>query len=555
MKTPYESLGRHALACLRRTTAQAYRVQAQQLAHLMQENQDTVFGTQHHFAEVRTMRDYQDAVPCTDYDDYASAVQCMLNGQSNLLTRHDPIYYSISSGSTGTPKYVPVSRTDMRLHYLYVYGGIYGMLREYYPTLPSDALFGKIFQVSEFAKTHLDNGVLCGIRSASLYQWLDRRGTFDAQDYCVPKEVLFPAKLEDLTYVKVRFALAERNLCAIHGVFSHRVVSILAYIRRNWDLLLRDMQYGTVDDRVALSQAWKEKVCRWLPPDPERAAALRALHVDRDPQDMVRKLWPKIKYIIAIGGQRFPRYTALLQAYAPDVPIHHFIYGASEGFLSIADGVNRPDAYILLPEAGLFEFIPLDSAPDVRPLTMEQVQVGRQYELIFTNHSGLYRYRMRDVLEVVGFSGQSPIVRFCYRRNQVLNLADEKTNDAQLAQAMQLLTQQASVSLTGYCVQADDTILPGRYRFYLECPPFDQAAALVDACLCRASLSYQGCRNMHDIAAPIVRFVPAGCFARYERHIAASGRDLGQYKPVCVLDTPEKQAFFAREADRMGMEP
>lgn len=45
-------------------------------------------------------------------------------------------------------------------------------------------------------------------------------GPFDASDYCVPKEVLFPEKVEDLTYVKVRFSLAERNTLPSTACFS-----------------------------------------------------------------------------------------------------------------------------------------------------------------------------------------------------------------------------------------------------------------------------------------------------------------------------------------------
>lgn len=544
----YESLGNHALARLHRTTAQALHIQDQLLLTLMHDNQHTVFGSRYGFSAVHSMHAYQDAVPLTNYDDYVPYLQAMMAGQHGQLTRLDPVYYSLTSGSTGTPKYVPVSTAAMRVHYLFIYGGIYGMLRRRYPDLPSETLFGKIFQVSEFVRTHLDSGAMCGIRSSALYLWLDQNGGFDASDYCVPKEVLFPDRVEDLTYVKARFALAAPDLCGMHSVFTHRVIGMLEYIRRNWDLLLHDMANGTVDASIPLREAWRHRLCDWLPPDPSRAQALRALRIDSDPQAMICKIWPQMKYIIAIGGQRFPQYTALLGTYAPDIPVHHFIYGASEGFLSIADGFDHPDAYILLPEAGLFEFLPLDAAPGSRPLTMGEVQVGQRYELIFTNRSGLYRYRMKDVLEIVGFRGQAPVIRFCYRINQVLNVADEKTNAEQLAQAMELFEQEASVPLAGYCVQEDYSVLPGRYLFYLECPSVDHADSLIDTCMYRASMSYQSCRVSCDISLPSVRFLPPGSFARYEQSIASSGRDTGQYKPVRILDTPEKQAFFARES-------
>ncbi len=81
----------------------------------------------------------------------------------------------------------------------------------------------------------MPDGRMNGIRSSCVYQWLDMREGFDASDYCVPKEVLFPDRLEDMTYVKARFALAERNLTAIHGVFINRVAGMMEYILRHWE--------------------------------------------------------------------------------------------------------------------------------------------------------------------------------------------------------------------------------------------------------------------------------------------------------------------------------
>ena len=353
--------------------------------------------------------------------------------------------------------------------------------------------------------------------------------------------------MEDLTYVKVRFALAERRLTAIHSVFLHRVVSVLDYIRQNWELLLEDMAAGTVDGSIPLGKTWREKLRRWLPPNPRRAAELRALQPDRHPEGMVGQIWPELRYIVGIGGANFPVYTRAMERYAPSVPIHHFIYGASEGFLSIAAGVGVPDAYILLPEAGFFEFLPVPGEAGA-PRTIGQVEVGRRYELVFTNHSGLYRYRIGDVLEVVGFFGQAPVVRFCYRRGQALNVADEKLSIEQLHSAMEQFQKRGGLS-AAFCAQEDYSRRPGRYLFYLECSPLQNAEALLDRCLEEASLGYRGCRAMGDIAPPRIRFLPPGSFRRYEAALARQGRTMAQYKPVELLRREEERRFFAAEAD------
>lgn len=549
MKTDYTALGAAAMDRLRRTTAQARQVQRQELENILSRNSKTEYGLRFGFSHIRCLEAYQDQVPLSRYEAYQPYVERLLAGETHLLTWAAPVYYAITSGSTGVPKYVPVTEEDMTIHYRDIYGGVFGMVREYYPGTDPAVLFGKIFQVGEFAKTCLPGGQMCGVRSASLYQWLDREGGFDASDYCVPKEVLFPAKVEDLTYVKARFALAERGITAIHSVFLHRLVGMLDYIRVHWSLLLRDMERGTVDESVPLGEYWRQRLLRWLPPDPVRAAQLRRLRVDAEPEDMVRRLWPEIRYLVGIGGRAFPVYTRAMEQYAGDVPIHHFIYGASEGFLSIANGVNRPDDYILLPEAGIFEFLPA-AHPEERPLSIGEVERGGRYELIFTNHSGLYRYRMQDVLEVVDFFGQSPVVRFCYRINQALNVADEKLNTEQLGEALTLFQQRAGIADTAFCVQEDFSVRPGRYLIYAETPPVKNAAALMDRCLSEASLGYGGCRSMGDVGAPLVRFLPEGSFRRYEEYLARQGKSLDQYKPVQILDSEEKRRFFASEAER-----
>lgn len=547
MNTDYITPGAEAMKRLRQSAARARQQQREQLLNILRQNAGTAYGERFGFSATRTLADFQSRVPLSRYQDYEPYIEAVLSGEKRQLTAEEPVYFAITSGSTSTPKYVPVTETDMAVHYNCIHWGIYGMVREHFPQVAPEALFGKIFQVGEFARTQLPSGQLCGVRSASLYQWLDRDGGFDASDYCVPKEVLFPERVEDLTYIKVRFALAERRLTAIHSVFLHRVVSVLDYIGEHWELLLRDMAEGAVDGSVPLSDAWRRKLQLWLPPNPRRAAELRALHVDQRPEDMVRSIWPDIRYILGIGGRNFPAYTRAMERYAKSVPIHHFIYGASEGFLSIAAGVGVPDAYILLPEAGFFEFLPVpeEAGP---PMTIEQVEIGRRYELVFTNHSGLYRYRMQDVLEVVGFFGEAPVVRFCYRLNQALNVADEKLNTEQLRSAMERFQRQSGASIA-FCAQEDYSVRPGRYLFYIEGPKQPGAERLLDDCLQAVSLGYQSCRSMGDIAPPRVRPLPPGSFQRYEEALSRSGRTMAQYKPVQILHNEAARKYFAAEAD------
>lgn len=553
MKTDYAELGRHALASLRSTTENAKAVQARLLTDLMRQNCRSVYGRKYGFETIDTIEEFQKRVPVATYGDYEPYISQMAEGAEGVLTEDEIVYFCITSGSTGKPKYLPLTEKDIDIHYLYAYGAIFGMVREYYADLPETEIFGKIFQIGEFAKTTMKDGRMNGIRSGSLYQWLDRQGEFDTSDYCVPKEVLFPDKLEDLLYVKVRFALAQRDITAIHGVFINRVVGVMNYIYKNWEMLLTDMEQGSVDERVKLSDKWKKFVIDRLPPDHARVQELRRLSYQELLQGMIKKLWPHTKYIQAIGGKAFSSYMDRLRQNAGDIPIHYFAYAASEGIFGIAREINEPNAYILLPEAGLFEFLSVEEDETIRsrsrPYLMWEICCGRQYELVFTNHSGLYRYRLGDVVEVIDWYGEAPVVRFSYRKNQVMSIAGEKIDMEQIEDAVSLFSTRAELTIKGYCVQEDIFEQPPRYLFYIECDMAmpDGAESLLDDCLCKINYEYQKCRSINEIGQLRIECLRRGSFERYEKHLAAQGIRMGQNKPLRLLDSEEKKQFFILE--------
>jgi len=65
----------------------------------------------------------------------------------------------------------------------------------------------------------------------------------------------------------------------------------------------------------------------------------------------------------------------------------------------------------------------------MQTLFAEDTEVGKLYELVVTNHSGLYRYRMGDVVKIARFHNTCPVVEFQYRQGQILNVRAEKTSE------------------------------------------------------------------------------------------------------------------------------
>lgn len=81
-------------------------------------------------------------------------------------------------------------------------------------------------------------------------------------------------------------------------------------------------------------------------------------------------------------------------------------------------------------------FCKLLSIVFLQTLFGEEVEVGCLYELIVTTLSGLYRYRIGDVVRVVRFHNSCPVIEFQYRQGQILNMRSEKTTETMMYEAL-----------------------------------------------------------------------------------------------------------------------
>lgn len=525
----------------------AVAIQEKFLLERLSENKDTEYGKLFGFEDIHSVEEYQKELPITFHYDYEAAIDRQVDGEEGLLTADKPVFYCISSGSTDSPKYVPIVEKDIQRQYFYWHDLIRETIRRQIPDATDEELFGRIFETGEFRRNFMSDGTMSGVRASALHRYLESKGEFDSNCYTAPLEVMFPDQMEDMLYVKLRFALACRDVTAIHGVFVNRMVGMFRYLVDNWDAFLSDIETGEVSDCFPVSHEWRRYLEEKLPADPERAAELRKFPKESLSKGLVRKIWPKIRYGQLIGGSMFAAYMDMLWTYVEDLPIHFFTYAASEGCFGIARNMGEEDAYyVLLPDTCFYEFLS-ETGDGERIYTIRDVEVGSKYEILITTLSGMYRYAIGDVVEVVGFEGQAPVVRVCYRKSQVINIADEKMNVRQLENAMRKFQRRAECSAEGYCVDGDYTKKLPRYILYLELADGklpEDAAEILDECLMESCSGYKRDRELAELDKVFIQPVPKGAFKAYGRFVAKLGRRKEQDKPLRILITEEQKAFF-----------
>ena len=211
--------------------------------------------------------------------------------------------------------------------------------------------------------------------------------------------------------------------------------------------------------------------------------------------------------------------------------------------------------YVLLPRSIFFEFIPIDDPECERPLTIGEVEVGKEYELVVTNFSGLYRYQIEDVVRVTGYFNKTPKVEFLYRNNLAMNVANEKTTTQMVDWAAAKVQEELGISFTGYSFYSDNVSEPVRYVMFAE-PESDISKDMIpaieeclDKWLSESNEKYHKYRRWGMLGAAKVNLLKKNSYADYREMLKKQGKVLNQVKPVTVINTEERKDFFFSHID------
>ena len=83
------------------------------LFSLLKTAENTLFGKEHHFGEIQSVRDFQEKVPVSDYEDLKPYIERIKNGEKDILWTSLPEYFAKTSGTTSGAKYIPISKEGM----------------------------------------------------------------------------------------------------------------------------------------------------------------------------------------------------------------------------------------------------------------------------------------------------------------------------------------------------------------------------------------------------------------------------------------------------------
>ncbi|XP_033742604.1 GH3 domain-containing protein-like [Pecten maximus] len=544
-------VGQYQLWKMARRSKDIKAVQNEILLQRLQRNKDTEYGAKYRFSEIKTREDFVKSHPLTRINHYEDYIKRMMSGEENILTSSPPIIFAVTSGTSGKSSILPMIKEQRLLFFLQGVAIAYTSMVKTFSGTNSLKKSLKLFYTPKLRES--PSGIPIGPNSSSPSNSKSLLSLYSTPS--VGYEILSEP---EALYVHLLFALRDRNIGIIEANFSSIVYNSLQALECHWENLVDDIEKGHINTSLNIDDSIRTELEKSLKPDKKRADEIRASFKDGR-ISLVKRLWPNCNVVLGTDTGTFALQGDMLrETFCKGVPLYSPLYAASEGLL----GVNiwpleRPSHYLMAQQSMFYEFIPVEKSGENQPETyfMDQVEKGCVYELVITTASGLMRYRFGDVVKVVDFYNQCPVIEFMYRQGQLLNVRGEKTSEVAFFRALsESVAHWSGSKLVDYCcaesvlmeVEEDPKDKESYVPFYhvfveleLEMEDFvlsDDQKDFVDESLCKQSYVYQSFRKKGSIRPMRIHMVSPGTFQELRDFtIATTSASSNQYKAPRVL--------------------
>lgn len=506
------------------------------LFKILNKNSTSKYGEKYNFNSIKSVDEYKSNVPITDYLDYELYINEMLKGEKNILITDDVEFFGHTSGTTGKQKLVPVTKKSREV------GSKYMALlieRFAYNNLKNKWNYGRGLMLADTVMTtYSEGGVpICSATSGGM----DAIKVILPKIYTSPYEVMKIKDKNAALYLHLLFALEDKNLTYISGVFISNVLDALRTLEDNAELLVRDIRRGSINRNLNIDGETRKKLNKYLKPNAGRADEIE-LEFSKGFEGICRRIWPKLIYIASVTGANFSIYDDMVNYYTGSVPIYSPAYASTEAMIGINPYISKI-RYVIIPDTVFYEFIPVKESNKENPQTycIDELKVGEKYEIIITSYAGFYRYRLGDVVKVVDYYNNSPEIEFLYRKNQALNMVSEKTTEDHLRESLSKTVKEFNLSLVDYTTLEDNRITPGRYVFYLEFNEEIPKSKIkfientLDKELQKANLAYGRFRKNNRLACLSINIVRRNTFDIIKRYLISKGVSKSQIKIPRVI--------------------
>jgi GH3 auxin-responsive promoter len=525
------------------TEARAFRLATRQVAdtqstllgEILKRNRDTHFGRAHGFRDIGDVRRYQECVPISRHDDLVESIDRIAAGERGVLTAEPVRLLEPTSGTTGGEKLIPYTDSLRRQFQRAVAVWIADLFHNR-PTVRQGRAYWSI-------SPHLgpprrtSGGITIGFDEDVAYLGTLEQAALQRL-LVVPSCVARLTDMETFRYCTLHSLLCAEDLTLVSIWNPTFLPALLAPLEGWTERLCRDLHDGTLRPPAPLPPDIARRLAPARPDRSRRALLARVLQTPLRPAEKMTRIWPRLALLSCWTDAGAASGLQELRELFPGVEIQSKGLLATEGCVTVPlVGIAAP---VLAIRSHFFEFLEGDGVGEHGTCRLaHELEANARYRVVLTTGGGLYRYSLRDVVQVAGFLDKCPLLRFLGKADRVSDLVGEKLADAHVGVVMARAF--SALGLTPrFALLAPVAGRRAHYRLYVQCEPLragmsSDLQAAVEIGL-RENPHYDHAVGMGQLnPVKVVRLRDGvSAWRVYEQRYLARGQEAGSIKPAAL---------------------
>ncbi len=338
----------HRLHKLDLYASEAEALQRGVLRRLLGKACDTEWGRAHGYTKSLSYEDFARQTPLNTYEELKGYIDRMRHGEKDVLWPGRVKWYAKSSGTTNDKsKFIPVSSDG--LHDTHYAGG-------------TDAV---VWYLRNNPESRLFDGKALIL------------GGSHAPNYNLPGSLV-----GDLSAILIENINPLVNLVRV----PKKATALLSDFELKRDRIAREAMTQNVTNLSGVP-SWMLSVLNRV--------------MELSGKQHLNEVWPNLE-VFFHGGVAFTPYRGQYQRLITSPGMHYMeTYNASEGFFGLQDDPSDASMSLMIDYGVFFEFIPMDEFDSDEPTAVPLwgVETGRNYAVVITTSSGLWRYIIGDMIQ------------------------------------------------------------------------------------------------------------------------------------------------------------
>ncbi len=408
-------------------------VQNKYLMDLLDSNKKTIFGVKYKFHSIRSVKEFQLNVPISSYEDFSNYIVRIADGEENVLTKEKICRFGVSSGSTSASKLIPYNEILLEEFQEGINPWFWFLIKKF-PKI----LFGKTYwSITPIGQkvVYSDGHIPVGFDDDKMYLGRFARWVLNTIQLA-PSELSLIKDIDVFRYATLRFLLEERNITWISIWNPTFIILCLSPLKKEIKHLIDDIENGTLSVCLGIDLEIEKSIKSKLKKNPKRALELKMLSQrwgewefiskDNEGHNFYELIWPKLQMISCWADGEASNVLPKLAMYFPSITIEPKGLIATEAFVSFP---YKSEKSALSITSHFFEFESEEGKDKGKIFLADELSLHKEYSVIVTTGGGLYRYRLNDIIVVLGHERKCPLIRFLKRKDKVVDLFGEKLNE------------------------------------------------------------------------------------------------------------------------------